>query len=105
MQDLLLADVTVDTAYQKTQRMKASKTGVKDDPLNNLFGSKVILGLHLACVGTENHQKPSNIFFLGSELIYVGITIAKKNLRTTPCYLVGKNQFWGEKFFFRNFSK
>ena len=84
MQDLLLADVTVDTAHQKTQRMKASKTGVKDDPLNNLFGSKVILGLHLACVGTENYQKPSNIFLLGSELIYVGITIAKKNLRTTP---------------------
>ena len=70
------------TAYQKLNltRMKAPKTGVKDDPLTNILGSTVILGVHLVCLGTENRQKHQNPFFFGLELIYVGKSIPEKIL-------------------------
>ena len=70
------------TADQKLNftRMKAPKTGVKDDPLTNILGSTVILGVHLVCLGTENHQKHQNPFFFWPELIYVGKSIPEKIL-------------------------
>ena len=42
------------------------------------MGPIVILGVHLVCLGTENCQKPSNAFFFGPELIYVGKSIQHK---------------------------
>ena len=50
----------------------------------NVLGPIVILGVHLVCLGTENCQKPSNAFFFGPELIYVGKSIQHKIIQGVP---------------------
>ena len=56
---------------ENSTRIKAPKTGVKDNLLSNVLGPAAILGVYLVCLGTENGQKPSDAFFGGPEFIFV----------------------------------
>ena len=80
------------TAEKETQLYtnEGSKNCCQRKLFSNVLEPAVILDVFLVYLGTENCQKPSNAFFFGPELIYVGKSFQQKILEQLIMYSGGK---------------